>query len=306
LNESIEDILKPKSKDEIIEYFKNLSTSKKIFIWNKYKLDGLKDFFPLILEIYTRFKEDFSEDRFGLSVFKWIHTAQSEIGGVGFGIFDYKTSRLQWVSLEQYDNEEYVHIFIGDDWKYENIIKDYSEFLKWFQDEYLNHFPVNEGIKDILKPKSREDIVKALEDIKFEQYVEFVDNEIDKQRVMYGNDIIFNKHREFVTYGWNHKTLPSEVAHNIIEKYYKEQWKPDGVMTLTNTGGMELKFIDKGEGVEYRYSGEIIPKGAEIEYECKIEINPETNIEEMNEVRAVFKDDRGEKWYLDEFMRIRT
>jgi hypothetical protein len=305
---SVSNILKPKSKDEIIKYFNNLSISNKVIMWSKYNLNDLKEYFPLILQIYVKFKEDLLENRFNLSTFKVIHTAQSEIGGVGFGIFDYKTSKLQWISLEQFNDEEYVHIFIGDDYAYEDIIEDYQGFLKWFKDEYLSHFPINEGIKDVLKPKSREEIVKALEDVDFDRYVVFVDNEIDKQRVPHGNaDDLFIKFREFVIKGWEEKTPPTEVAHNIIETYYRDEWKPDGVMTLSNTGGMELKFVDNGEGVEYRYSGDIIPKGADVEYEYE-KTEPDEDYPysyDGTEIRTYFEDDRGEKWYLDQFMRVR-
>jgi len=79
-------------------------------------------------------------------------------------------------------------------------------------------------------------------------------------------------------------------------------------MALTNTGGIELKVVDSGDGVEYRFTGEIVPHGAEIEYDYRDEDNEQIDWSEVDdderETKAFFKDENENKWYLEDFMRI--
>jgi len=169
--------------------------------------------------------------------------------------------------------------------------------------------PIKESIGDILKPKSREEIQKALEYTEEDEYTDMVDKEIDRQRVMFGDDTIFSKYRELVDAGFKEKTPPSEVASQIIQTFYQNDWKPDGAMALTNTGGIELKVVESGDGVEYRFTGEIIPHGADIEYDYRDEDNEQIDWSEMTdederELKAFFRDKNENKWYLEDFMRI--
>lgn len=170
---------------------------------------------------------------------------------------------------------------------------------------------MKESISNILKPKSREEIQKALEYTEEDEYTDMVDKEIDRQRVMFGDDTIFSKYRELVDAGFKEKTPPSEVASQIIQSFYQNDWKPDGAMALTNTGGIELKVVDSGDGVEYRFTGEIVPHGAEIEYDYRDEDSEEIDWSEVGstdederESKAFFKDENENKWYLEDFMRI--
>lgn len=170
---------------------------------------------------------------------------------------------------------------------------------------------MKESISNILKPKSREEIQKALEYTEEDEYTDMVDKEIDRQRVMFGDDTIFSKYRELVNAGFKEKTPPSEVASQIIQTFYQNDWKPDGAMALTNTGGIELKVVESGDGVEYRFTGEIVPHGAEIEYDYRDDDGEETDWSEVGstdederESKAFFKDENENKWYLEDFMRI--
>jgi len=175
--------------------------------------------------------------------------------------------------------------------------------IPWLKDRK----PIKESVGDILKPKSREEIQKALEYTEEDEYTDMVDKEIDRQRVMFGDDTIFSKYRELVDAGFKEKTPPSEVASQIIQSFYQNDWKPDGAMALTNTGGIELKVVDSGDGVEYRFTGEIVPHGAEIEYDYRDEDNEPidwSEVDDERELKAFFKDENENKWYLEDFMRI--
>lgn len=181
---------------------------------------------------------------------------------------------------------------------------EYKANVVYFDYGFLKkHLSINESLGDILKPKSREEVMNALKDVTYDDYVDMVDKEIDAQRVVYGDEIVFNKFREFVEEGFNNQTPPSEIANQIITTYYKNEWKPDGGMALSNTGGIEIKIVDSGDGVEYRYTGEIIPKGAEIEFEHIDEEDDPDMYEYTGGVREYFEDENENRYYLDEFMR---
>lgn len=168
------------------------------------------------------------------------------------------------------------------------------------------HKSIKESLGDILRPKSREEIQKALEYTEVDEYTDMVDKEIDRQRVMFGDDTIFSKYREFVDEGFKDKIPPAEVAQKIIQTYYQNDWNPDGVLALTNTGGIELKIVESGDGVEYRFTGEIVPHGAEIEYDFREDEEEDVGLtdEDERESKAFFQDENGNKWYLEDFMRV--
>lgn len=89
------------------------------------------------------------------------------------------------------------------------------------------------------------------------------------------------------------------------EKY--KNWKPEGFMQLTNWGGIELKIIDNGEGVQYRfnYGDDDFKPVLEADVEWGIDeedIDPETddNGEPISEPYFSIGDD---KYFLKNFMR---
>jgi hypothetical protein len=161
---------------------------------------------------------------------------------------------------------------------------------------------VNESaIGDILRPKSDEEVSAAIENISLDEYADFVmealehiaDDSYDLKRYAAsgGEDLMAD--------GFMKKIPPAEFAHQIAVKYFSV-WKPDGSMPLTNTGGIEIKLTSSNDGVEYRFTGDVIPKAAEIEYE--LDTDQEYEEDEDVPARAFFKDDNDNKWYLDDFM----
>jgi len=326
--EALEDILKPKSKEEVATAYKKIEANRALrnalyqhnIAYARYALKrGAK---PL---------DSYNEKTGGSSGNLWIAFHESRSEELIIEMLQHKQIQRIW-SISRSFRVTFLSkaIYMGMqkvvEWVMNNLNPPYNEVLEALKDidsssdwdGYLDtesfilkwlqkNKPMKESVGDILKPKSRDEIRKALEYTEEEEYADMVDREIDRQRVAYGDEIVFSKYRELVKDGFENKTPPSEVAHNIIENYYKNDWKPDGAMALTNTGGIELKVVDSGNSVEFRFTGEIIPHGAEIEYDYRDQESDEEvgwTDEDEREAKAFFKDEHDNKWYLEDFMRI--
>jgi len=195
-----------------------------------------------------------------------------------------------------------IEYFKNNTGKYEaDIVYFDYDFLK----EYLGK--VNESMGDILKPKSAKEIQDVMKNMSRDEWGEIVINQIDKIIMDAGLEayVEFSGGDQAYADG----VTPPVFAQQAVEDYYKNNWQPDGVMTLSNTGGIELKVIPSADGVEYRFTGETIPRTAPIEYGSK-EIDDEYEDEDYDEddddddIFTYFEDDNGNKWDLNQFMRV--
>lgn len=166
----------------------------------------------------------------------------------------------------------------------------------------FKQFNISEGITDYMKPKSEEAIKELLADVSLEEWIEYVEEEIDKIGTLNELDIYVRTYDDYITIqgvkyecvkDYEKRTIPTFFAKKSLEHYYTNEWVPEG----SNGSNMEIKIIS-GDGVEYRYVGDIIPHGSEIEYEYDEEA------EEEDESYPVFKDARGNDIKIDNFMVI--
>ena len=149
---------------------------------------------------------------------------------------------------------------------------------------------VKESLGDVLKPKSENEVKNAMKNLSRDEWGEMVLKEIDRIGDEYGLDFYIEFRGD---QAYADGVMPHTYAKQEVEKHF-EDWKPQGGMTLTNTGGIELKINDSGDGVEYRYSGETIPRGAEIQYGYVYDEDQEDSF---------FEDNHGNKYELSNFMR---
>lgn len=102
---------------------------------------------------------------------------------------------------------------------------------------------------------------------------------------------------------WLTPRSPEELKKSHQEE---NELKPDGVLQLTNTGGIEVKLVDGGDEILYRFfSEDPFAPYTEAEIEWGYDKDDFEEDEEGNpEYRAYFL--VGDtRYYLDEFMRIR-
>jgi hypothetical protein len=140
LNESLGNILKPKSKDEILTIFINLSISNQVeFLeledYNNKKIIPQKHW-PLIMKIKEKFKKDFFET-FRVT---YIDLCLSK-NGVNFRIYPRERNRDP-IRIDQYDSdadfvrvrEMYTTKIIPHQNRKPKRVETYQEFLKWFNE----------------------------------------------------------------------------------------------------------------------------------------------------------------------------
>lgn len=94
-----------------------------------------------------------------------------------------------------------------------------------------------------------------------------------------------------------------------IEEYLEKikDWKPDGVMTLNNWGGIELKVTDDGEGVEWRYNygnPDQINTINEADLEWGYDEDDYEKDDDDNPYLRQYFMVGDTRYYLDQFMRI--
>jgi hypothetical protein len=171
-----------------------------------------------------------------------------------------------------------------------------EKMLKDWVSKKMSKEKVSESVRNILKPRPEEEIKNVVKNMSYEEWKESVTDSItdflwnrDLNSPLEGEEIE-GKEEEY-----KNGVPPPTVAMQIIEDYFKKEWKPDGGMALTNTGGIELRYNDSGDGVEYRFTGETIPHSAEIKYDYQYQEDQED---------AYFEDDHGNKWPLNDFMRV--
>jgi len=159
---------------------------------------------------------------------------------------------------------------------------------------------VREEVSDFLSPKSEKELKDAMKDLNRDDYGELVGDEIT--RILEENFLDYYIEFSGADEAFKNMIPPPTFAKQVVEKYFKENWKPDGGMGLTNTGGIEIKLIPSGDGVEYRYTGETIPYGTEIEYDYgNQEVGREDEDDEVG--GAYFETAHGNKYWLGDFMR---
>jgi len=165
----------------------------------------------------------------------------------------------------------------------------------------LQNKEVNEALDDILKPKSEEEVKDVMKNLSRDEWGNMVVDSIHQIMEEYELEGFIDE--EGTDEAFEKGITPPDYARQMIEKHYKEKWKPEGVMTISNTGGVELKFTRSNDGVEYRYTGEIIPHGAVIDYDYG---NQEVGREDEDDEEGgpFFEDHYGNKLWLSDFMRV--
>jgi hypothetical protein len=194
--------------------------------------------------------------------------------------------------------DETAHYFPESSWKDAPQAQKMVE--NWLSSK-LKYREVNEALGDVLKPKSKEEVHDVMKDLDLDEWRDMVVDAIHTIMGEYGLDGYI--HEQNPEEAFEKRITPPDYARQMIEKHYKEKWKPDGAMTISNTGGIELKLTDGGDGVEYRYTGEIIPHGAMVDYDYgNQEVGRED--EDDEEGGAFFEDTHGNKLWLGDFMRV--
>jgi len=171
INEGISNILKPKSTEDLLKSFKELSVSSQAewildnVLYTKDSVISIEHW-PLILQIKEGLKHnnEFTNRYEMTSIsnrdpFTELYVLPLN-GEIQFKIYSKTPTALSnHIQVSQYDSEPH-NIRVYDIDKYdttkEEIIEDYRGFIKWFNDDYLHKWgliPIAESIKDVLKPK---------------------------------------------------------------------------------------------------------------------------------------------------------
>ena len=114
----------------------------------------------------------------------------------------------------------------------------------------------------------------------------------------------YNLDRSWI--GESIKHLPGRSEEELKKIQQEEDYlKPDGYMTLSNTGSMQVKLVDGGDSILYRFSSgdPFTPyKEADIEWGYD-EDDYEVDREGLPELRPYFSV-KNTRYYLDQFMRM--
>lgn len=190
---------------------------------------------------------------------------------------------------------------------------------------------VNESIKH-LKPKTQKEIDAWLEPM--EQFKKDIIKYLH-DKMLYNNLEVNSMMRKAEKYGNLYRDFedgfsPQKAANNVLDVWLNEgikhlkpfsnkqlkdagydekykNWKPDGYMTLSNWGGIEIKIVDGGEGVEYRfnYGDDNFRPVLEADVEWGIDeddIDPETD-ENGDPITEPFFSVGEDKYFLKDFTR---
>lgn len=207
---------------------------------------------------------------------------------------------LYWCALNQ--NDEAIELLIANGADLRHAIetmmdKDVASYLHKFLDKGHR---VDESIGDLLKPKSQKEIDVIMDSLSLREYEDLITQLKSRHDL---SEIIFYLEEltkdEFIERAYADKIPPHEYFEDVLLLHFSEAWEPDGVKQITQDGGIELQLTGDGQGVYYRYTWEIIPRSADVEYGYNDIFSGETD-----ETTPYFVDDMGHKQYLDEFMRV--
>ena len=319
---SIKKILKPKTKKEIIDSLKNIDLKK---YWH-FIDDALENIVPPFTpEDMWYFDEEIVRKGYENGVLpedlahkiivkyfkeKWKPDIEQSLPNRGKieikridpeGGIQYRL-KGQTIPFGTEIEREYI-----DDNDKEGRLR-YGEYREYFEDEfydniwYLDDLHLSESLspnlKNILSPKSKEEIENIFKNISFEDYVKLIEKEISNQELIHYYKIIDDY--KGLKHDYKNKVSPSESARKAMELYFKDKWKPDGFLTLTNSGGIEIQINTTFDEVEYRFTGDIIPKVAGIDYKSY----GEDEYVDEDEIYPFFTDEYGNEWDLNKFMRV--
>ena len=230
LNESIKDILVPKSIEDIRDTFDTLKITSQIeFLEDDFvseeenkKRKEIIPFnkWPLILQIRERLK---SNKKFN-SKFRCtsidIHISNRyELLGSIFKIYpkDYSSNILKIIQL----NKKPQHIEIVYDITHTKFFTSYNQFIKWFNKYWF----INEALGDILKPKSEKDVIETFSYLSLSEQVKFLNDEENRKLIPKEKwPLIVKIHDELYR-----KKLPLkyDILANVLPiVYYPEKFEP--------------------------------------------------------------------------------
>jgi len=139
-------ILKPKTTDEIVSSFINLSISEQVEFLDDYENRHIIPFenWPLILQIKEQLKNNPQFDSMfrvtsndALNQFAWSFSPDEQIG-TKFKIYSRLSNNIQPINVEQYNSEpDTIHVYEEADTANEQVIESYDGFIKWLNDDYL-------------------------------------------------------------------------------------------------------------------------------------------------------------------------
>lgn len=221
VNENINNILKPKRQQEVLDAYIQMTVSQQ---WEAICENGMNfipiERWPVIMQIKTSLRKNMDfENRFRVSATDEIFNTNGRVIGITFRIENRDDNDLGYVALGEFNHAPGTVEIMTENGNNVDYVHGYNGFVKWFNDYFL--YPngmsiIKESIESVLKPKSEEDIEKQLNEMPIE---DLVDSWRDTYNILFFKQLV--------------KRAPKFITENdILEAYSIDENIVDSIIPL--------------------------------------------------------------------------